>query len=175
MQQLKTFETKRLILRLTTEEDAALIFQLLNTPKWKEFIGDRNVNNTTDAADYIRDKLKPQIERLGYGNYTIIRKVDGEKIGTCGLYSREGFEGVDIGFALLPDFENLGYAYEAAQKLKDAAFEEFHLTELSGITVKKNITSQRLLKKLGLTFEKVIEFPNATEEVHLYKLSSGKA
>jgi ribosomal-protein-alanine N-acetyltransferase len=68
----------------------------------------------------------------------------------------------------------MGYAFEAAHKLKEAAFEEFHLSEISGITVKKNIASMHLLKKLGLTFEKVIEFPNATEEVHLYKFSPGK-
>mgnify|MGYP001791937221 CR=1 FL=1 len=175
MQLLKTFETERLILKPTSADDAALILELLNTPKWKEFIGDRNVNNILEAAAYIMNKLVPQIEKLGFGNYTIIRKADGEKIGSCGLSSREGFEGVDIGFALLPAFENMGYAFEAAHKLKEAAFEEFHLSEISGITVKNNIASRHLLKKLGLKFEKVIEFPNATEEVHLYKLSQGNA
>ena len=174
MQPLKTFETERLILKPTAADDAALILELLNTPKWKECIGDRNVNNIIEAEDYITNKLRPQIEKLGFGNYTIVRKADGEKLGSCGLYSREGFEGVDIGFALLPAFENMGYAFEAAHKLKEAAFEEFHLSEISGITVKKNIASMHLLKKLGLTFDKVIEFPNATEEVHLYKFSPGK-
>ncbi len=166
---LKTFETERLILKPTTADDAALILELLNTPKWKEFIGDRNVNNILEAEDYVTNKLRPQIEKLGFGNYTIIRKAGGEKLGSCGLYNRQGFEGVDIGFALLPAFENMGYAYEVVQKLKEAAFEEFHLSGLSGITVKNNAASQHLLKKLGLTFEKVIEFPNTTEEVHLYK------
>ncbi len=175
MQLSKTFETERLILKPTTADDAALILELLNTPKWKAFIGDRNVNNIIEAEEYIKNKLRPQIEKLGFGNYTIIRNAGGEKVGSCGLYSREGFEGVDIGFALLPAFENMGYAFEATHKLKEAAFEEFHLSDISGITAKNNTASQNLLKKLGLKFEKVIDFPNATDEVHLYKLSSGKA
>ncbi|HSO86523.1 MAG TPA: GNAT family N-acetyltransferase, partial [Draconibacterium sp.] len=61
-----------------------------------------------DAKQYIKNKIRPQLEKLGFANYTLIRKSDGLKIGSCGLYDREGVEGIDIGFALLPAFEGLG-------------------------------------------------------------------
>ncbi|MBL7750575.1 MAG: hypothetical protein JNN29_04285, partial [Chitinophagaceae bacterium] len=64
----KTFETDRLIIRPTVEEDAAFILELLNTPKWIQFVGDRKVHTEADAQNYIRIKMMPQLERLGYSN-----------------------------------------------------------------------------------------------------------
>ena len=90
----KTFETERLILRPTTVDDAKMILDLLNSPKWIQNIGDRNVNNLDEAKAYIEAKIKPQLRRLGYSNYTLIRKSDNQKVGSCGLYDREGLEGV---------------------------------------------------------------------------------
>jgi ribosomal-protein-alanine N-acetyltransferase len=167
----KIFETERLILRPTVVEDAAFILELLNTPKWIEFIGDRKVGDIEAARNYIISRIQSQFEKLGYGNYTIIRKLDQKKIGSCGLYDREGLEGIDIGFALLPDFEAQGYAFESVNKLKEAAFEEFGLTEISAITDKENVASQGLLTKLGLKFEKNINHPTKEDEILLYKLN----
>lgn len=171
---LKTFETERLILKPTTEEDAKFILNLFNTPKWIEFIGDRKLSTLNDAENYIKNKMTPQFERLGFGNYTIIRKHDGEKIGCCGLYDREGVDGIDIGFALLPDFEKMGYGYESASKLKEIAFNDFKLNQISAITSKNNNASQDLLSKIGLKFEKNIQLPNSNEEIFLFKLTQGE-
>jgi ribosomal-protein-alanine N-acetyltransferase len=118
--------------------------------------------------------LMPQMERLGYGTYTIIRKSDGEKVGSCGLYDREGVKGIDIGFALLPDFERKGYAYESVNSLKEIGFNDFKLNQISGITSKKNKASQDLLIKIGLNFEKNITLPNQTQEILLYTLLKDK-
>jgi ribosomal-protein-alanine N-acetyltransferase len=167
---LKTFETDRLILKPTTLADAEFIRSLYNSPKWIEFIGDRQLNTVKDAENYIQTKLMPQMERLGYGTYTIIRKSDGEKVGSCGLYDREGVNGIDIGFALLPDFEKKGYAFESVNYLKEIGFSDFKLKQISGITSKKNKASQDLLMKIGLKFEKTIILSNETEEILLYTL-----
>ncbi|MGO4820513.1 MULTISPECIES: GNAT family N-acetyltransferase [unclassified Flavobacterium] len=168
---MKTFETERLFLKPTSVEDAPLLLTLLYSPKWLQYIGDRNVRNIEQAEDYITHKMRPQMERLGFGNFTIIRKDDQHKIGSCGLYDREGLEGIDIGFALLPDYEKKGYAFEAVNKLKDLANEHFKLKEISGITSKKNKASQALLMKIGLKYEKDIVLPNETEEIQFYKLT----
>lgn len=170
MKKYKTFETERLIMRPTVEEDAAFIRELLNSPKWLEYIGDRNVRTVEDANEYIKIKMLPQLERLGYGNYTLIRKSDQHKIGTCGLYDREGLDGIDIGFAFLPGYERKGYGFEAANKLKNVAFAEFGVSEINAITIKTNIASQKLLEKLGLKFEKLIKLPNDEEELMFYTI-----
>ena len=165
----RTFQTERLQMRPTTEKDAAFILQLVNTPKWIAYIGDRNVHTVKEAEAYIKVKMLPQLEKLGYGNYTVIRKSDGEKLGTCGLYDREGLEGIDIGFAFLPQFEKKGYAFESVNKLLEVAKNDFNLNKISAITTKENTASQKLLTKIGLTFKEKVKIPNDEVELLLYK------
>ncbi len=164
------FETERLILRPTGTEDAAFIFQLLNSPKWLQYIGDRNVKSIEEAELYIQNRMLPQLERLGFSNYMVIRKSDQAKMGTCGLYDREGMEGIDIGFAFLPEFENQGYAYEAASKLLFEAKNSFQIKSLTAFTTKDNFSSQKLLEKLGMKKDGFIHIPNDDEELILYKI-----
>ena len=170
MNTYKTFETERLILKPTLEEDAEFLFQLINMPKWIKYIGERNVKTVQEAENYIVEKMKPQLAKLGFGNYTLIRKTDNVKIGTCGLHDREGLEGLDIGFAFLPEYERKGYAFEAAEKLKNIAFSEFGINKISAITTKNNFASQRLLEKLGLKKIGTTKVTNDDEELLLYRI-----
>ncbi len=165
-------ETERLLLKPTNEDDAEFILSLMNTPKWLQFIGDRNVKSLQDAIDYIKENIMPQFDRLGYGNFTVIRKNDGAKMGSCGLYDRKGLEGVDIGFGFLPAYERQGYAYEASLKIKQLAFDAFDLKSIGAITDTDNIASQKLLEKLGLQFIKTINLNDADEEVMFYQLNN---
>lgn len=171
MKKPKIYETERLFLSPTSVEDAAFVLELLNSPKWIQNIGDRNVLTLEAAEAYIRTKMLPQLEAVGFSNYTLIRKSDSAKIGTSGLYNRDGIEGVDIGFAMLPEFEGKGYAFEAANKLMLLAKDEFQLSKISGITLESNKASRKLLEKLGLTFSKMIQIPNDPEELMLYELN----
>jgi len=166
----KTFETERLYLRPTGPADAAFILELLNTPKWLQYVGDRNVHNEEQARDYIRERMLPQLERLGYSNYTIVRKSDGAKLGCCGIYDRQGLEGVDIGFGLLPQFEKQGFAYEASGEIMRAAKEDFGISKISGITAKDHYASQRLLEKLGLVLAGTVILPDEDEELLRYEI-----
>ena len=167
----KMFETERLILKPTSEEDAKFFYELQNSPTWIKYIGNRNIKTIEDARKFIIKKIIPQVKKLGYSNYTIIRKSDNLKIGSCGLlHNREGFGGVvDIGFAFLPKYHKKGYAYEAASKVKNIAFDEFGIHELYALTTKDNIPSQKLLEKLELNLSGIIILPNEEEESLVYK------
>ena len=165
------FETERLFLRPTSTEDAALILEMLNTPKWLKYIGDRNVRTLEEAHNYIKERILPQQERLGFGSFTIIRKMDDTKLGTCGLFDREGLEGIDLGYGLLPQHEGKGYAFEAATCLKQMAFEDFNLEEIHAITVDENVASKGLLLKLGFTPKGTAKLPDDDAVLLLYSLS----
>ncbi len=167
----KTFETERLLLKPTNEEDADLIYKLLNTPKWHKYIGDRDVTSLEAAKNYIKTKMTPQLEKLGYGNYSVIRKEDNQKMGTCGLYNREGVKGVDIGFAFLPEFERKGYGFEAAKKIKEVAFSEFGINRIQAYTSQNNVASQKLLEKIGLKQTGTTHLPDDDEELFVYSIS----
>ena len=167
-----TLESERLQLRPTDQQDAAFIRELLNTPTFLHFIGDRKVRTLAEAETYIEERISGQMRRLGYSNYTIIRKADGAKLGTCGLYARPGVPGIDIGYALLPDFEGKGYASEAAAKMLDTAFRVFHLPVVQAYTTRANTASQRVLKKIGLRQAGLEYLPDDPEELILYKLAA---
>lgn len=162
-------ETERLVLIPTTEADTSFIFELLNTPKWLKYIGDRNINSLDDAKSYISNKILPQFEQSGFGTYTVIKKSDQKKIGTCGLYDREGLEGVDLGFAFLPEFEKNGYAYEASNRILEIAFDRLNFDEIKAITTKDNTSSQRLLEKLNFRHEGKIKLSEEGDEMLLFK------
>ncbi|MDC8102404.1 MULTISPECIES: GNAT family N-acetyltransferase [Chryseobacterium] len=165
----KFYETERLILRPMSLEDKELIFELYNRPKFIQYIGDRNIKTLEDAEDYIRNRFIPQIERLGYGNYLVMTKEGNNKIGGVGIFEREGLDVVDIGYSLLEEFEGKGYAYEAAQKVKSIGMEEFGLSKISAIISKDNVSSQKLIEKLGLKFQKHVTLPGEDEELNYYE------
>lgn len=168
----REFESERLLIRPTLEQDAELIYKLMNTPKFIKYVGDRELNSIEDAEKYIKDKMLPQLNTHGYSNYSLITKSDGTKVGTCRLYDRDGVDGIDIGFGLLTQYEGQGYAYEAASRLIKVAIEEFEIEEIKGITSKENISSQQLLEKLGLEVVGTTTLPNDNEELLLYKLKN---
>ncbi|UZH55062.1 GNAT family N-acetyltransferase [Salinimicrobium tongyeongense] len=170
MNPLAVFETERLLLRPAAPQDAAFIYELLNSPKWLKFIGDRDLDSVSKAEAYIIEKMLPQLKKLGFTNNIVIRKSDGAKMGTCGLNARSGFDDLDIGFAFLPQFEKQGYAFEAAGRIMRFAREELPHYKVTGITSKENLASQKLLEKLGMRCAEEISFPGETEKVLLFRL-----
>jgi RimJ/RimL family protein N-acetyltransferase len=108
-------------------------------------------------------------DKHGFGNFTIIRREDLVRIGTCGLFVRDGLHGVDLGFALLSEYEGKGYAYEAASRIKKAAFEDFHLPELLAIVLPDNNASLKLLHKLGFQLSGTTKLPGDKEKLLLLK------
>lgn len=164
-----SFETERLLLKPTVEEDAAMIFELFNTPKWIENIGNRHISSLEEARAHIKNKMLPQLQRLGFSNYTIVLKDGGDKLGICGLYQREGLQEIDLGFALLPHYEGKGYAFEAAAELKRAGIQVFGLHALQAITIQTNKASQALLKKLGFTLKGEVRLPTSAERLLLFE------
>jgi ribosomal-protein-alanine N-acetyltransferase len=165
------FETKRLYLLPTSEADAGLIFQLMNTPKWLKYIGDRKIRSEADALHYIRNKIQREFEQNGYSNFTMIRKADRAKVGSCGLFNRDGMEGVDVGYALLPEYEGHGYAFEGASRMLEAARHVFQIKTVRAVTAKDNLGSQKILRKLGMQFVSNITLPDEDEEIMMFEVS----
>ena len=166
-----SFNTQRLYVRPATIEDAPFILELMNTPKWIQFIGDRNVRTVEEAENYIKEKVLTQLNKHGYSNNVIIRKDDNVKLGTCGIYHREDRKDTDIGFAFLPQFEGKGYAFEAANKLMHVAQQHYGLTELSGYTLEDNLASRKLFERLGFHLKGVGKLPNSDAELlHYYRI-----
>jgi [ribosomal protein S5]-alanine N-acetyltransferase len=163
---LNNFETDRLEMHVASKDDAEFILELVNSPKWLQFIGQRNVHTIEDAEMYIEKRMVSQQKELGFSNYIMVIRSSKQKIGTIGLFNRPGLEGIDIGFALLSQYESQGFALEAANKLKHIAINELNLSFLNAITTYDNLSSQRLLEKLG--FEASGNYKYGEEELMLF-------
>ena len=94
-------ETARLFLRALTPKDDAFILSLLNSPKWIQFIGDRNCHSLEDAGIYIQKILNTSTMQY----WVLENKESGNPLGVITLIKREYLEHHDIGFALLPTHE----------------------------------------------------------------------
>lgn len=161
-------ETERLIIRKMTLEDAPFLLKLLNEPSWIQFIGDRNVHTIKDAENYIQNKMIDNYKIFGFGFYVIINKENNKSIGTTGLIDREGMKNIEVGFALLQEFEGKGYAYEATKAILNYASEKLNINPIVAITDLENVKSIRLLNRLGLHFDKNIQLPNFEKPCKLF-------
>lgn len=159
-------ETERLLISKIGPEDADFIMQLLNTPSWIKYIGDRGIHSLDDARNYISSGPVKSYEQFGFGLYLVKLKASHTPIGMSGLLKREMLDSPDIGFAFMPDFTGQGYGLEAARAVLNYAEETFQIKRVLAITLLTNTSSIRLLEKLGMVFEKMIE--SANEELMLF-------
>ncbi len=161
-------KTDRLLLRRFEQSDAAFIHRLMNEPAWIRYIGDRNITSLESAADYIDQKLVESYRVHGYGLYAIVTKGAGQTIGMCGLVNRPTLEDVDLGFALLEQFVGNGYALEAALAVLDHAKNEIGIKRVVAITNVDNDRSIKLLERLEMKFESLVQTTSNESDLRLY-------
>ncbi len=161
-------ETERLTITKLSTDEVSFFFELVNDPDWKKFIGDRNINTLQDAKDYLKERMLPNYSSKGFGFYKVSLKCDGTTIGISGLVDREGLEHIDVGFAFLPNGRGKGYAYESTKAVLEYAKDVLKLDQIVAISNSDNHKSHKLLKRLGLRFEKMIVLPNESEEICLF-------
>jgi [ribosomal protein S5]-alanine N-acetyltransferase len=146
--------TERLVLNKLSIEDNHFIYELVNTPEWIKFIGQRNIKTTDDAKNYIEKIINnPQI------NYWVVKlKTDNSSIGIITFIKRDYLEHHDIGFAFLKKYTQMGYAFEASKVVLTNAISNKNHQQILATIIKENVHSIKLLEKLGLSFYKEIEY-----------------
>jgi RimJ/RimL family protein N-acetyltransferase len=165
---LKILETQRLVLREFTPADGAFVLELLNDPGWIRFIGDKGVHTLDEARAYIGRVPMASYARHGFGLYLVELKESGVPIGMCGLIKRDALDDVDIGFAFLPQYCKQGYAYEAAQATLAHGKTALGLSRIVAITSPDNHTSIRLLEKIGLKHQRILNLEALGGETKLF-------
>jgi [ribosomal protein S5]-alanine N-acetyltransferase len=144
----EAFQTARLILDPLKMDDAAFIIELVNTPGWIQFIGDRNIKTKEAAGAYIQ-----KIHDNPGAQYWVVKLVgDQSPVGLITRLQRDYLDHPDIGFAFLPSAFGQGYALEASIQIMTVLEKEN--PKIYGITIPENMKSIQLLEKLGLHFER---------------------
>lgn len=154
--------TQRLTLQLIQPEDNLFVLEILNSPGWIQFIGDRKVRNSDDAAAYI-DKIMSTPDLY----YWVAKISDTQQpIGIISYIKRNYLDDYDLGFALLPQFQSQGYAFEAANSILQAAKNNDPSAKILATLLPTNTSSINLLTRLGFHFEKPMDVDG--ELLHIY-------
>jgi len=162
-------ETDRLILRhLSPDTDAVFVLELLNQPSFLQFIGDKGVRTLRDARQYIVNGPMKSYGQNGFGLYAVELKENGVPIGISGLVKRDTLPDADIGFAFLPAYWSQGYAVESAAAVMTYARETLGRVRVVAITSPDNERSAKLLGKIGLRFERMLNLTEDAPEVKLF-------
>lgn len=165
---MKILATERTILREITSDDAAFVLDLLNQPSFIKYIGDRQVRTIDEAREYIESRFAESYRKFGFGMWAVVLKETSQIVGLCGFVKRDGLPEADIGFALLPQFEGKGYAFESASAAMLYGRDVLKLPRVLAITSQHNANSQKILEKIGLKFERLITLPGNAEELKLF-------
>jgi ribosomal-protein-alanine N-acetyltransferase len=168
-------ESQRLRLRHLTTADGEFILELLNEPDFIRNIGDRGVRTLDDALRYIVNGPMASYARHGFGLFAVELKDTSIPIGICGLLKRDYLQDVDIGFALLTSFRGAGYAFEAASATMRFGKEVLGLERIVAITAPDNEASIKVVRRLGLEFDRMIRVPDQTRDTRLFMEKGHKA
>lgn len=159
--------TERLEITELSVYNAAFIIELLNSEGWLQYIGDRGVRTMDDAVAYLLNGPIRSYEERGGGLWLVKLRDSNASIGMCGLLQREYLPHLDIGFALLPEYEGKGYAYEAARAVLQYAADNLKASTVAAIVTPGNEASLKLLQRLGFENRGMIRVPGDGEELVL--------
>jgi RimJ/RimL family protein N-acetyltransferase len=168
MSEALQLETERLSLRRITRDDVGLMLAIWNDPAFIRHVGDRGIRTDEAALEAMEKGAFHLYEKYGYGPYRIAMKECDTAIGLCGLFRRDSLDEPDIGYAVLPEYCGNGYAFEASCAVIDHARDDLGLPSLIAIISPNNEASIGLVRKLGLSFERMHIMPDDDHEVCIY-------
>ena len=143
--------TDRLHISPVELDDTDFMLNLLNSPGFIRFIGDRQVRTVEEAEAYIANLINdPDI------TYWVIRnKETKDSFGVVTWVKRDYLPAPDLGYALLPEFEGKGYAFEASQTW--LTYQKRDHASVLAICQADNASSIKLLLKLGFSLQELFE------------------
>jgi RimJ/RimL family protein N-acetyltransferase len=153
---MKVIETERLYLRELRMEDAKALGKVLSDPEAMQFYPEPfNQKKIEKWIQWNIDNYKT----YNHGLWAVILKDGEEFIGDCGITMQEidGEVVPEIGFHIIKEYWNKGYATEAANACKDYAFDVLHYPKVFSYTILRNIPSQKVAEKIGMQTYKVFE------------------
>lgn len=144
-------ETQRLLFRLFSREDQALIYTLNLDPEVTRFTHDP-IKDIEQAAMVLEKTILPQYALYNHGRWAVHIKATGEFIGWCGLKYRAELNEIDLGYRFMKQFWGKGYATEAADASIRYGFEKLNINRIVARAELGNTGSIRVLEKCGMNY-----------------------
>jgi [ribosomal protein S5]-alanine N-acetyltransferase len=146
-------ETSRLLMRKVTFKDLEDMYVYTSSEevtKYVPFPTHKNIEDTRKFIDYILEQYQIN-KKLLWG---IQLKEPKKFIGTIEFFTFEpAHNKAEIAYILSEDYWGNGIMSEAANEVIKFGFQTLNLTRIQARTFKDNIGSQKVLEKVGMTFE----------------------
>jgi ribosomal-protein-alanine N-acetyltransferase len=155
----RQIRTERLVLRPIESEDLDAYAGMYADPEVVRYLGDPRTASREETAAWL-DRAIRRNEREGWDLRSVLRVDDGALVGRCGIAVLE-IDGVDereIGFVLGREHWGRGFATEAATAMRDHAFGALGLSRLASPIHPENEASKRVVRKIGMTYERDATF-----------------
>lgn len=179
-----TYQTKRLELRIITDEEApqVLQFYLDNQEIFERYEVDRMHN-------FYTEKFQRTVLQCEYNlavkqklfRFWVYEKGNIDRIiGTVSIYDikRGYYQSCELGYKFDQRFWGKGYAKESVLKCLQIAFEELKLHRVEAYVVRENEASRKLLKSMGFELEGVkrqsVKLHGVWQDHELYALLAEK-
>ncbi len=153
---IPTLETQRLILREPRISDFDCFAEIMSDSSFRRYLGTGDVLSRETAWRAFCSMIGHWVLR-GFGFWALEHKETGEYAGYVGIHYPEDWPDVEIGWGIVPKYQQGGYGFEAAQRVMQFGFEELELEYLISLIVQGNEASTALAKKLGETHSETIE------------------
>ena len=156
-------QTERLVLRRFTADDAELLIELDSDPAVMRYL----TGGEPTATEVVRERDLPSVlagyEKWGgnFGLFAAHEKNTGAFIGWFCLRPEPGgpTDEVELGYRLRQEVWGKGYATEGSRALLRKAFTELDVRTVWGATMSVNLSSQKVMEKVGMTLAETIPTP----------------
>ncbi len=161
-------ETPRLYLRQLTPSDVQRLFRVLGDQESMRYYP--HAFSMDEVARWI-ERNRERYHTDGFGLWAVIRKEDNAFLGDCGITLQliDGEILPEIGFHIIKEFCNKGYATEAAAACKQYAMEVLGFRAIYSYSESKNKASQKVAAKIGMTHLKTFNNNGVETVVYAYK------
>ena len=150
-----TLLTRRLKLRSFKPLDIDRLAEILGDPSVMRFIPPRKPlsRNRVEAAF---NSIIAHWKKHGFGRWAVVHAQDDIIIGWCGLNFLDEISEIEVAYLFDSKYWGRGLATEAAKEVINYGFRKLKLKKIIALSFPENIASQKVMEKIGMTYEKSI-------------------
>jgi RimJ/RimL family protein N-acetyltransferase len=158
------FSSKRIGFRDWEKKDLELFFAMNKSKEVMHYFPKMLSNEETEA---LYDRIRNHFRKHGYGFYAVDDLTNGNWMGFIGFqhvrFEADFTPAVEIGYRLLPSYWGKGIATEGSLACLQHAKNHLDFDAVVSFTAKVNLPSQRVMQKIGLTFQYEFDHPLLNE------------
>ena len=168
---MSALESPRLLGERPCPEHLGDMLRLLREPRVAATLGGLR---SQPQVEQVLQRFTGSWVELGYGPFVFRLREDGSFVGYGGVIETRALslEGVELLYAILPEYWNRGFATEFSAVCIDLAFSEQGLSELISFTTANNIPSRRVMEKNRFVYERDFDYVGLPHV--LYRLTRGR-